>query len=51
MLVDIYISLPKKANDPIQRDLTTLLSKKAPDAKQSACSNTFRISNFSHSVG
>lgn len=49
MLVDIYISLPKSADDPTQKDLAALLSK-APDAKQSTCPNTFRISNFSSSV-
>ena len=49
MLVDIYISLSKSADDPTQKDLAALLSK-APDAKQSACPNTFRISNFSSSV-
>ncbi len=49
MLVDIYISLPKNADNPNQKDLETLLVN-APNAKQSACPNTFRISNFSSSV-
>ncbi|QEO57137.1 ribonuclease T2 family protein [Francisella marina] len=50
MLVDVYISLPKNADEPSQKDLSALLAN-APNANQSTCQNTFKISNFSHNVG
>ncbi|AHB99237.1 hypothetical protein [Francisella orientalis] len=49
MLVDVYISLPKNADEPSQRDLSILLAN-APNANQSTCPNKFKISDFSHTI-
>ncbi|XSZ47443.1 hypothetical protein ACP8HZ_01835 [Francisella noatunensis] len=38
MLVDVYISLPKNADEPNQKDLSALLAN-APNANQSRCPN------------